>query len=75
MNRAKTPLRRRAAPIGEGLVLEAFGADGSLLGQAVTGSDIQTEIAASDPVRDGAQTLRGNRPGKRSVVVLVLRHD
>ena len=62
-------------PIGEGLVLEAFGADGSLLGQAVTGSDIQTEIGASDPVRDGAQTLRGNRPGKRSVVVLVHRPD
>ena len=55
-------------------MLEAFGADGSLLGQAVTGSDIQTEISASDPVRDGAQTLRGNRPGKRSVVVLVVRH-
>ena len=62
-------------PIGEGLVLEAFGADGSLLGQAVTGTDIQTEIGASDPVRDGAQTLRGNRPGKRSVVVLVHRPD
>ena len=62
-------------PIGEGLVLEAFGADGSLLGQAVTGTDTQTEIDASDAVRDGAQTLRGNRSGKKRVVVLVHRPD
>ena len=62
-------------PIGEGLMLNAFGADGSWLGQVVTGTDIQTEIGASDPVRDGAQTLRGNRPGRKSVVVLVHRPD
>ena len=62
-------------PIGEELVLNAFGADGSLLGQAVTGADTQTEVDASEAVRDGAQTLRGNRSGKKPVVVLVHRPD
>ena len=62
-------------PIGEGLVLKAFGADGSLLGQAVTGTDTPTEIDAADAVRDGAQTLRGNRSRKKPVVVLVHRPD
>ena len=60
-------------PIGEGLILKAYGADGSLLGQATTGTDNPTEIHTADAVRDGAQTLRGNRSRHKPVVVLVHR--
>ena len=60
-------------PIGAGLALEGFGADGCLLGRAVTGADTPMEIETVDAVRDGAQTLRGTRSGKKAVVVLVHR--
>ena len=62
-------------PIGSRIALDAFAADGSLLGQAVTGSDDQSVIDASAAVRDGAQTLRGTGQRKKPVVVLVHRPD
>jgi hypothetical protein len=62
-------------PIGLRITLEAFAADGSALGQAVTRTGNQLAIDASDSVRDGAQTLRGLGPGKKPVVVLVHRPD
>jgi hypothetical protein len=62
-------------PIGPKIALDAFAADGSLLGQAATGVDDQSVIDASTAVRDGAQTLRGVGQGKKPVVVLVHRPD
>ena len=62
-------------PIGPRIALDAFAADGSLLGQAVTGSRDQSVIDASTAVRDGAQTLRGIWQGKKPVVVMVHRPD
>lgn len=62
-------------PIGPKITLAAFAADGSLLGQAVTGVDDQLVIDASAAVRDVAQTLRGVGQGKKPVVVLVHRPD
>ena len=62
-------------PIGPRIVLDAFAADGSTLGQAVTRTSDQLAIDASDIVRDGAQTLRVIDPGKKPVVVLVHRPD
>lgn len=46
-------------PIGPRVPLEAFGADGSLLGHALTGADDQVLMNASATIRDGSQTLRG----------------
>ena len=62
-------------PLGPRIVLDAFAADGSLLGQAVTRASDQSVIDASDTVRDGAQTLRGLGTGRRPVVVLIHRPD
>ena len=62
-------------PIGPRITLDAFAADGSALGQVVTGGGDQLAIDAGDSVRDGVQTLRGLGPGKKPVVVLVHRPD
>lgn len=61
--------------IGGKITLDAFAADGGLLGTAVTGADDQSAVAATAAVRDNAQTLRGMGQGKKQVVILVHRPD
>jgi hypothetical protein len=61
-------------PIGKKILLEAFGPDGTALGQAVTGDEDGAVIVAPTQVRDAAQTLRV-RTGKTPVTLLVHRPE
>jgi len=62
-------------PIGEKVLLEAFGPDGTALGQAVTSNEDGGVIVAPVEVRDAAQILRGVRTQKTPVTLLVHRPE
>ena len=62
-------------PVGQSISLDAFAADGSPVGQAITGTDDPSVVLATSAVRECAQTLRGLRAGRRPVTVLVHRPD
>jgi len=62
-------------PIGAEIALDGIAADGTVLGEAASGSQNETLIDASASLRDGAQTLRSSDSKKSPIVVLVHRPD
>ncbi len=62
-------------PLHTRMVLDAFAADGTPLGQTTTRPSDFTIVEAPAEIRDRVQALRGLGPGKKSVVVLIHQPD
>lgn len=62
-------------PIGPRIVLHAFSADGAILGDAVTDTDDEAVVRASQTIRDSAHTLRGVGADDKRLVVVIHRPD
>jgi len=62
-------------PVGQRILLEAFGPDGTALGQGVSSNEDGAVIVAPIEVRDAAQVLRGVRTQKTPVTLLVHRPE